>query len=86
MELRPRGIGEFIMHGPDGVGYPNKVAYLEVQKPKRLVYDHEEDWELSYVPVTVTVKDKATQNQALYADALQDSRATQSDSGEIWFR
>jgi uncharacterized protein YndB with AHSA1/START domain len=28
------------MHGPDGVDYPNKTTYLEVEKYSKLVYDH----------------------------------------------
>ena len=28
------------MHGPDGVDYKNKIVYLEVVKPERIVYDH----------------------------------------------
>jgi len=28
------------MHGPDGVDYPNKTTYLEVEKCAKLVYDH----------------------------------------------
>ncbi len=29
-----------MMHGPDGVNYPNKTKFLEVEKYSRLVYDH----------------------------------------------
>ncbi len=32
--------GGFTMHGPDGVDYPNKITYLEIVKPERLVYDN----------------------------------------------
>ena len=28
------------MHGPDGVDYPSKTQYLEVEKYAKLVYDH----------------------------------------------
>lgn len=40
MDVRNGGAWEFIMHGPDGVDYPNKNVYLEVTRPHRLVYDH----------------------------------------------
>lgn len=40
MEVKPGGEWEFIMHGPDGRDYNNKIIYVEVVKPKRLVYDH----------------------------------------------
>jgi uncharacterized protein YndB with AHSA1/START domain len=38
--LRPGGHWNFIMHGQDGVDYPNHIKYLEVEKHARLVYDH----------------------------------------------
>ena len=28
------------MHGPDGTEYPNRIDYIEVVKPERLVYSH----------------------------------------------
>jgi uncharacterized protein YndB with AHSA1/START domain len=28
------------MHGPNGVDYQNKIVFLEVVKPERIVYDH----------------------------------------------
>ena len=39
-DLRPGGIWHYTMHGPDGVDYPNKTVYLEVEEHKKLVYDH----------------------------------------------
>ncbi|MBP7843176.1 MAG: SRPBCC domain-containing protein [Proteobacteria bacterium] len=39
-ELKVGGIWHYTMHGPDGVDYPNKALYLEVEKYSRLVYDH----------------------------------------------
>ncbi len=39
-DLRAGGSWSYTMHGPDGVDYPNKTQYLEVEKYSRLVYDH----------------------------------------------
>ena len=39
-DVRPGGTWEYIMHGPDGVDYPNAAKFLEVEKHSRLVYDH----------------------------------------------
>jgi uncharacterized protein YndB with AHSA1/START domain len=39
-DLRVGGTWDYTMHGPDGVDYPNKTKYLEVEKYSRLVYDH----------------------------------------------
>jgi uncharacterized protein YndB with AHSA1/START domain len=40
MDVRPGGVWRFIMHGPDGTDYQNKVVYNEVVKPSRLTYRH----------------------------------------------
>ncbi len=39
-DLRPGGNWSFTMHGPDGVDYPSKTQYLEVEPYSKLVYDH----------------------------------------------
>ncbi len=40
MDVRPGGVWRFIMHGPDGVDYQNKIVYTEVVKPERIAYSH----------------------------------------------
>jgi uncharacterized protein YndB with AHSA1/START domain len=40
MDVRPGGVWRLMMHGLDGVDYPNKIAFIEVMKPERLVYTH----------------------------------------------
>jgi len=40
MDARPGGVWRFIMHGPDGTDYKNKIVFVEVVKAERLVYDH----------------------------------------------
>jgi uncharacterized protein YndB with AHSA1/START domain len=39
-DLRPGGSWSYTMHGPDGVDYPSKTKYLEVEPCSKLVYDH----------------------------------------------
>jgi uncharacterized protein YndB with AHSA1/START domain len=39
-DLRPGGNWVYTMHGPDGVDYPNKTLYREVETHAKLVYDH----------------------------------------------
>jgi uncharacterized protein YndB with AHSA1/START domain len=43
------------MHGPDGRDYENKITYLEVVPPERLVYEHGGDKECEPVNFKVTV-------------------------------
>ncbi len=39
-DFRVGGSWIYTMHGPDGVDYPNKTPYLEIEPYSRLVYDH----------------------------------------------
>jgi uncharacterized protein YndB with AHSA1/START domain len=58
MTVKPGGVWRFIMHGPDGVDYPNKIVFLEVEKPARLVFLHSDDVEGGMqFHVTVTFED-----------------------------
>ena len=41
MDVRPGGVWRFILHGPDGTDYPNRIVYQEIAPPERLVYKHE---------------------------------------------
>jgi uncharacterized protein YndB with AHSA1/START domain len=43
------------MHGPDGKDWPNKIVYIEVKKPERLVYTHGGDDGVEDVCFHVTV-------------------------------
>jgi uncharacterized protein YndB with AHSA1/START domain len=43
MDFKVGGVWRFMMHGPDGTDYPNRVVYREIVEPERLVYDHSED-------------------------------------------
>lgn len=40
MDVRPGGVWQHVMHGPDGTDYPNKSVFIEVVKPERIVYSH----------------------------------------------
>lgn len=55
IDVRPGGVWRFIMHGPDGVDYPNLITYEEVVKPERLVYLHTDDTEDAREQFHVTV-------------------------------
>ena len=54
IDVRPGGVWRFTMHGPDGTDYPNKITYLEIVKPERLVYYHGDQGEPGYFQSTVT--------------------------------
>lgn len=59
MSVTPGGVWRFIMHGPDGTDYPNKIVFEEVVRPERLSYSHGDD-EKDAIPnfhVIVTFED-----------------------------
>ena len=60
MDVRPGGIWRFIMHGPDGTDYPNKIVYVEVTPPERLVYEHSGDRPDGPVSFRSTITREAT--------------------------
>jgi uncharacterized protein YndB with AHSA1/START domain len=39
-DFRTGGTWVYIMHGPDGVDYPNHTVFLEVENQAKMVYDH----------------------------------------------
>ncbi|MBI40910.1 MAG: ATPase [Leptospiraceae bacterium] len=45
MEFRDGGLWDFVMHGPDGTDYKNRVKFLEILEPSRIVYQHMGDGE-----------------------------------------
>ena len=53
-DLRPGGLWRFVMHGPDGVDHMNRIMFVEVLKPERLVYKHASD-DAESVTFNVTV-------------------------------
>ena len=40
MEVKPGGVWQFMMHGPDGTNFPNKSVYKEVVPYKLIVFEH----------------------------------------------
>jgi uncharacterized protein YndB with AHSA1/START domain len=55
MDVRPGGVWRLTMHGPDGTDYKNRLVFLEVAKPERLVYKHEPEEGSEPVTFEVTV-------------------------------
>lgn len=55
MNVKPGGVWRFMMHGPDGRDYPNKIVFIEVVRPERLVYNHTGEDETEDVRFHVTV-------------------------------
>jgi len=63
IDVRPGGVWRFIMHGPDGTDYPNKILYREIVKPERLVYDHGDQADPIHFHVTVTFEEQGNKTR-----------------------
>src|SRR5262245_18024567 len=58
-DMRAGGVWRFVMHGPDGRDYDNRITFDEVVKPERIRYHHGggEDVEPVQFHTTVTFED-----------------------------
>ncbi len=58
-DMRPGGVWRFVMHGPDGRDYENRITFDEIVKPERIVYHHGggDDVEPVQFRTTVTLED-----------------------------
>lgn len=43
ISVQPGGVWRFMMHGPDGTDYPNKIIFKKLIKPERIEYAHSDD-------------------------------------------
>lgn len=75
IDVRPGGVWRFIMHGPDGTDYDNKIVFLEIVKPQRLVYEHRGEDESVQFRTTVTFEEQGGKTwltmQALFPTAAE---------------
>jgi uncharacterized protein YndB with AHSA1/START domain len=60
-DFRPGGVWRFVMHGPDGRDYQNRIVFDEIVPPERIVYRHDggEDVEPVQFSQTVIFEDLA---------------------------
>jgi uncharacterized protein YndB with AHSA1/START domain len=59
IDFRVGGAWSFTMTAPDGTAYPNYVAYREIERPSRLVFDHGSSAEEpDHFLVTITFTDE----------------------------
>lgn len=58
-DFRPGGSWRFVMHGPDGVDYENRITVDAMTRPERLEYHHDrgDDAEPALFRTTVTFED-----------------------------
>ena len=54
-DFRPGGVWRFVMHGPDGRDYQNRVTFEEILPPERIVYRHGDGEDVEPVQFRQTV-------------------------------
>ena len=54
-DFRPGGVWRFVMHGPDGRDYQNRITFEEIVAPERIVYRHDGGDDVEPVQFTQTV-------------------------------
>jgi uncharacterized protein YndB with AHSA1/START domain len=54
-DFRPGGIWRFVMHGPDGRDYQNRIRYAEIIKPDRIVVEHDDGADVPEISFRNTV-------------------------------
>jgi uncharacterized protein YndB with AHSA1/START domain/uncharacterized glyoxalase superfamily protein PhnB len=80
MEVKPGGVWRFMMHGPNGMNFPNKIVFNEVVKPEKLVYTHssEDENDPTIFQTTVTFEKKGDKTnltmKAVFATAEERDR------------
>ena len=76
-DMRPGGVWRFVMHGPDGRDYENRITFDEIVKPERFVYHHGggDDVEPVQFRTTVTFEDLGGNRTRLTLHAVFPSAA-----------
>ncbi|RBP36139.1 uncharacterized protein YndB with AHSA1/START domain [Roseimicrobium gellanilyticum] len=87
MDVRPGGMWRYIMHGPDGTDYDNRVVYEEISHPERLVYlhghDRDNDPEAFHVTVTFEEEDGGTRLTMRLVMATAEQREASVKFGAV---
>ncbi len=82
IDVRPGGRWRFEFVGPDGKRYDNRIVFLEIEKPKLLVFDHgaDRDDDPGRFRVTVTFDEQSDKKTVLTLRQLHPTKA-QRDAG-----
>jgi len=86
IEIKTGGVWNFTMHGPDGRDYPNKITFLEIEEPARIVYAHGDggDDELFRTSVTFEQQNEATLlTMRMRFKSAEELERTVKESGAI---
>jgi uncharacterized protein YndB with AHSA1/START domain len=67
-DFRPGGVWRFVMHGPDGRDYQNRITFDEIVRPERIIYRHGggEDVEPVQFKTTITFEDLGRKTRLIW--------------------
>ncbi len=88
-DMRPGGVWRFVMHGPDGRDYENRITFDEIMKPERIRYHHGggEDVEPVQFRTTVTFDDLGSRRTRVTLHAVFPSAGRPRSCGQgVWRR
>jgi uncharacterized protein YndB with AHSA1/START domain len=75
------------MHGPDGTDYPNRIEYVEIARPERLVFlhgdDRDDDPGRFHVTITFTEEDGGTRLTSRMVFPTREGRETAVGFGAV---
>lgn len=77
-EFRPGGEWRYVMHGPDGRDYQNRVHYLEIVPLEKIVYKHsggEGDLEPVNFETTITFEEIGNETQVTHLAVFPSNKA-----------
>ena len=71
-DFQPGGVWRFVMHGPDGRDYENRITFDEIVKPDRIAYHHggSDDVEPVQFRTTVTFDDLGDKTRVTFRGAF----------------
>lgn len=80
MDFRTGGVWKFIMHGPNGVDYPNTIVFTNIVENERIAYDHSGDETEAMFQSVITLEDEGGRKtkvtlRAVFATAEERNKA-----------
>ena len=83
ISVKPGGVWRFIMHG-HGMEFQNRIVYIEIVKPERLVYSHgAEEGDPQQFHVTVTFENQGGKTlvtmRSVFPSAAQRDKVVKED-------
>ena len=78
-DLRPGGVWQFIMHGPDGTDYHNESEFVEVVEPVRIIFEHRKPIHRFRMTITLDEQEGSTKLRwAMLFDSVEECEKVKS--------